>query len=253
MRVPPPRPRTPGGPEFYGCVPKHSATFAWSELCATPSPEASLAPVPQIPQKSWYNSFVYVPEQASHEDRQFLQRFVKGKNGEWIDVVKARRLVDSLEAQRQKQMREAMEREMILSGNATQSTHYIDAYTGEKLLNFRGKLEPEQTLYEEYHIHRGNVLTGQDEAFDFDNLRLRWPFAQADRNKPVSQHTYDWFDRRNMYIPTDRSCELVEMRSMYLDKEELFRWWHDDQPSVSETRQARSRPMPQPSVQQVTL
>ena len=27
--------RQPGGTEFYGAVPKHSATFAWSELCAT--------------------------------------------------------------------------------------------------------------------------------------------------------------------------------------------------------------------------
>ena len=29
------RRRQPGGTEFYGAVPKHSATFAWSELCAT--------------------------------------------------------------------------------------------------------------------------------------------------------------------------------------------------------------------------
>ena len=45
--------RQPGGTEFYGAVPKHSATFAWSELCATADPEASLAPVPQVPMKSW--------------------------------------------------------------------------------------------------------------------------------------------------------------------------------------------------------
>lgn len=252
LRIPPPRPRTPGGPEFYGAVPKNSATFAWSELCATPGPEASLAPVPQIPMKSWYNSYVYQPEQSSHEDRQFLQRFVKGENGEWIDVVKARRLVDAMEEQRQKQMRESIEREMILSGAGTQKTHYMDPYTGEKLVACRGKLETQRALYEEYHIHQGNVLPQDQSLFDFDNLRLAWPFAQPDRNKLVSQHTYDWFDRRNMYIPRDDSCNLVEMRSMILDEAELTRWWHGD-PTPNRTVPGRPAAVPQPRPQEVTF
>eukprot|EP00931_Biecheleriopsis_adriatica_P087829 TRINITY_DN62244_c0_g1_i1.p1 TRINITY_DN62244_c0_g1~~TRINITY_DN62244_c0_g1_i1.p1 ORF type:complete len:319 (+),score=48.32 TRINITY_DN62244_c0_g1_i1:71-958(+) len=253
LRVPPPRPRTQGGPEFYGAVPKHSATFAWSELCATPGPEAALAPVPQIPMKSWYNSYVYMPEQTSHDDRQFLQRFVKGDNGEWIDVVKARRLVDAMDQQREKQMREAIEREMVLSGAGTQKTHYIDPYTGEKLIASRGKLESERALYEEYHIHQGaRELMHQESLFDFDNLRLNWPFALPDRNKPISQHTYDWFDRRNMYIPNDQSCNVLELRSMFIDETELTRWWHGA-PTPNPTLPGRSAAMPQPNSQEVTF
>ena len=62
-----------------------------------------------------------------------------------------------------------------------------------------------------------------EEWFDYDNLRFAWPFGVRDRNKPVSQHTYDWFDRRNVYMPSDASCELVEMPSIYLERHELER------------------------------
>lgn len=249
VRVLPPHPKTPGGVEFYGAVPKKDATFAWSELCATPGPEASLAPVPQIPMKSWYNSYVYLPEQNSHDDRQFLQRYVKGPNGTWVDVIKARRLVNSMEEQREKQMRQALEREMVLSGAGVQKTHYVDAYSGKKMVACRGELVTEKALYEEYHVHQGNVLD-QDEVFDFDNLRFPWPFAHRDVNKPVSQFTYDWFDRRNMYIPTDRSCEIVELSSMYVDQKELERWWHDD---LGPSPSSGTSTMPQPRAQEVML
>ncbi|CAL1157639.1 unnamed protein product, partial [Cladocopium goreaui] len=214
LRVTAPRPRQPGGTEFYGAVPKHSATFAWSELCATPDPEGSLAPVPQVPMKSWYNSYVYVPEQNMGQDRQYLTRFAKGPNGEWVDVVKARQLLDAMDAAQQRQMREEMEREMVLSGmshlgdaveadgqviSGIQRTHYVDPYSGEKLIACKGQLQTREEILSQYHI-RGAVLP-PEEWFDFDNLRFPWPFAKHDPNKPVSQHTFDWFDRRNVYIP----------------------------------------------------
>ncbi|CAK8990361.1 unnamed protein product [Durusdinium trenchii] len=252
LRVKAPRPRQLGGTEFYGAVPKHSATFAWSELCATPDPEASLAPVPQVPMKSWYNSYVYVPEPSS-EARQYTQRFARGPNGEWVDVVKARRLLDAMDAAQQKQMREEMEREMVLAGmshlgsaveadghsiSGIHRTHYMDPYSGEKLIACKGQLQTREEILDQYHI-RGAVLP-PEEWFDFDNLRFPWPFTKHDRNKPVSQHTYDWFDRRNVYIPNDRSCELVEMPSVYLERHELERWWRE------EPQGAAPAPMPQP-------
>lgn len=262
LRLTAPRPRQPGGTEFYGAVPKHSATFAWSELCATPDPEASLAPVPQVPMKSWYNSYVYMPEQNLGEDRQYLTRFAKGPNGEWVDVVKARRLLDAMEAAQQKQMREEMEREMVLSGmshlgdaveadghsiSGIHRTHYMDPYSGERLIACKGQLQTREEILSQYHI-RGAVLP-PEEWFDFDNLRLPWPFAKSDRNKPISQHTFDWFDRRNVYIPKDSSCELVEMPSVYLERHELERWWREEPPQ----RPVPRGPMPQPSVQHVNF
>mmetsp|Transcript_75280 Transcript_75280/g.166308 ORF Transcript_75280/g.166308 Transcript_75280/m.166308 type:complete len:299 (+) Transcript_75280:43-939(+) len=261
LRVTAPRPRQPGGTEFYGAVPKHSATFAWSELCATPDPEGSLAPVPQVPMKSWYNSYVYVPEQNMGQDRQYLTRFAKGPNGEWVDVVKARQLLDAMDAAQQRQMREEMEREMVLSGmshlgdaveadgqviSGIQRTHYVDPYSGEKLIACKGQLQTREEILSQYHI-RGAVLP-PEEWFDFDNLRFPWPFAKHDPNKPVSQHTFDWFDRRNVYIPKDSSCELVEMPSVYLERHELERWWREEPP-----RPVARGPMPQPSVQHVNL
>jgi hypothetical protein len=250
IRVPPAKPRFPGGTEFYGPIPKNSTTFTWSEICATPGPEASLAPVPQVAMKSWYNTYVYTPEQTSHEDRRFLQRFTQGPDGEWVDVVKARRLNKYMEESRLKQMREAMEKDLVSSGAATRTTHYVDPYTGEKLVACRGQLLPEQTLYAEYDIHKRNSLTAEP-WFDFDNLRINWPFDAPDRNKIVSQHTYDWFDRRNMYITSDKSVELVELDSMYLEKTELERWWHSNPGNA--TQLLSSSPLPQPSVQQVVL
>jgi len=271
LRVAPPRPRVPGGTEFYGAVPKHSATFAWSELCATPSPEDALAPVPQIPMKTWYNSYGYIPEE-SQEDRHFLGRFTGGPNDEWIDRVKAQRLVKAMDDQRQRQMREDMEREMVMAGmrsmraegalqagggsdmggsdmgHGVHRTHYTDAYSGEKLIACKGRLQTREEVLAEYHI-RGQVLGGDDEPFfDFDNLRFSWPFARPERNKPVSQHTFDWFDRRNMYIARDSSCEIVDMPSIYVERQELDRWWHGEP-----QRREAPRPMPQPGVQQVLL
>jgi len=243
-----------GATEFYGNVPKHSATFAWSEICATPGPEAALAPVPQVQQKSWYNTYVYTPEQSSHEDRQFLQRYVKGPDGEWIDAVKARRLAKHLDEQHLKNMREAMERDMVASGAGTQKTHYLDPYSGEHLVACRGDLLPKAALNREYGVHTDDNVLGLDEDnfFDFDNLRIPWPFGKPDRNKAISQHTYDWFDRRNMYIPNDRSVELRELPSMYLDREEMERWWHSN-PRARDTEHLPHSQgnYPQPSAQQV--
>ncbi|CAE7290038.1 unnamed protein product [Symbiodinium necroappetens] len=236
-------PRIPGGTEFYGAVPKHSATFAWSELCATPSPEDSLAPVPQIPMKTWYNSYVYVPEEGQ-QDRQYLQRFTRGPNGEWIDVVKARRLVDAMEERRQQQMREYMERARappelrerqrgfasVASsdfrtrmsgieagwgaidvgfsalegtpgsrsvgragmqagdgsdiGHGVHQTLYTDAYSGERLIACKGKLQTRAEIFDEYHI-RGQAVPEDEPFFDFDNLRFSWPFARQWRCEHV--------------------------------------------------------------------
>merc|ERR1719506_229758 len=57
-----PHPRYAGGPEFVDGIAKRNATFAWTEICATREPECSMAPVPQVPMKSWYNSYIYMPE-----------------------------------------------------------------------------------------------------------------------------------------------------------------------------------------------
>lgn len=228
VRVRLPQPRVPGAPEFYGGVPKRSSTFGWGELCATQAPDHSLAPVPQVKSKTWYNSYVYMPEQTSHVERQFLDRYIQGPDGEWIDVIKARRMASYLEEKREKAMIEQMERAMVMSGSVVQETRYTDPYSGEHLVACRGELLPKQQLMEQYHAHySANALremVSEAQGFDFDNLRVPWPFGRPYRNKQVSQHAYDWFDRQNPYIPSDKSFELLELPSMFVDRHHYDRW-----------------------------
>jgi hypothetical protein len=224
-----PRPLREDGTTFVGGIPKRSATFGWAELCATPDPEASLAPSPQVAQKTWCNSYMYFPARHSHTERQFLERFVQGPNGEWLDVVKARRMAEFYEEQRLKTMKEQMERELIMSGSVTQNTHFTDAYSGERLVACGGELLPKQQLLDEFEIHDRryeikNQLQDAKAEFDFDNLRVPWPFGRPHRNKRISQHTYDWFDRSNPYISCDRDVEIIETASTYVDREHHERW-----------------------------
>mmetsp|Transcript_84394 Transcript_84394/g.243603 ORF Transcript_84394/g.243603 Transcript_84394/m.243603 type:complete len:328 (+) Transcript_84394:105-1088(+) len=213
--------------EFYGAVPKQDSTFAWSEMCATPEPDSALAPAPPAT-KMWYNSYVYVPEQCSHTERHFLDRFVQGADGEWVDVVKARRLATHIEEHREKALADRMERAMVMSGNVVQETRYTDPYSGEPLVVCRGELLPRQQLYERYDGHYASGAMREQAAeaqgaFDFDNLRVAWPFGRPYRNKVVSQHVYDGFDRQSPYLPTDRSYQILELPSMYVDQAQYER------------------------------
>lgn len=224
-----PHPRFPGGRNFFDTVPQRDATFAWSEICATPEPECSLAPVPQVQMKSWYNTYLYVPEKNSHLERQYLERFIQGENGEWIDVVKARRMANFLDEQREKEERIKRQRSEVLSGANTFKSGYTDAYTGEQLVAFHGELMPQEELWARNDIRPSLMMElreqqAEGEGFDFANLRVPWPFGRPDRNKMVSKHAYEWFDRRNAYIQSDRQFEMMELPSMYVDKEQYYRW-----------------------------
>lgn len=226
-----PHPRYEGAPEFIDGVPKRNSTFAWTELCGTNSPECSMAPVPQVREKTWYNSRIYIPEQRSHVERQYLERFVPGPNGEWLDVVKARRMTTFLEEQRKKYEEEEEERRLVKSGDVVELTDYTDVYTGEELVACNNQLLTKQQVYERYNIHRSDWGKRVDKipAFDFDNLRSPWPFGKVDRNKRVSQHAYDWFDRRNPRIVSDRSYRIMELPSYYVD-EDLYGKWRAQPP-----------------------
>jgi len=222
-----PRPRFPGGPEFYDNVRTRDATFAWSEICATPFPECSMAPVPQVESKSWYDTFIFIPEQRSHVERHYLERFVEGPDGEWIDVVKARRMWTYFDAHARDYETRKAENKLISKGVGVDSTPYTDQYTAEKLVSYHGELVSRPELYAEHNIQRSALQRTMDEGeplFDFDNLRTPWPFGRPDRNRQVSQSVYDWFDRRNLYIPNDRSYQIAELPSMYVDAEQYNKW-----------------------------
>lgn len=215
-----------GGVEFFGSVPKRSSTFAWSELCVTPDPDCDLAPSPEV-QKQWYNTYLYVPEQQSHSERQFLERFVEGPNGEWMDVVKAQRMLRYYDERREREMKEQMQRKMLLSGAAMRNSGYMDAYSGEPLVECNGELATKETIIEEHGIQRSATELAKQAArdardgSDWDNLRMPWPFGDPYRNKVLSQHTYEWFDRNhNPYVPTDRSVDMIELPTMYMDSVE---------------------------------
>lgn len=221
-----PHPRFEGAPEFIDSIPKHSSTFAWTEICGTNVPECSMAPVPQVAEKTWYNSRIYIPEQRSHVERQYLERFVPGPNGEWLDVVKARRMTAFLEEERNKFEEMEEEQRLVKSGDAVELTDYTDAYSGDHLVACNNQLLTKQQVYERYNIQRSDWGKKVDSvpAFDFDNLRSPWPFGRVDRNKRVSQNVYDWFDRRNPQIVSDRSYRLMELPSYYVDEDLYGKW-----------------------------
>jgi len=234
MYVKLPKPRMPGGLQFWDNVPARDAMPGWTEICSTPYPDNSLAPVPQVGCKSWYNSYVYVPEQRSHTERQFMDRFVQGPDGEWLDAVKARRMTDFYDDHAEEEEKQRREREEIASGKSVMATPYVDCYSGSKMVNFQGMLMPEEEMLERYKLQRSDwadnmdMLANVDGGLNWDNLRIPWPFGRPDRNKKISQHAYEWFDRRNTYIPTDRSYEFLEMPSMYVDKEMYGKWRTSD-------------------------
>lgn len=251
-----PHPRYHGAPEFVDGIPKRTSTFAWTELCGTREPECAMTPVPQVQEKSWYNSYVYIPEQRSHVERQYLERYVQGPDGEWIDVVKARRMCSFFDEQKLKADEEREEQKLVKSGEVIKRTDYLDAYSGEHLIacenmvrapeispETRGlpkrhtgealidtvpgaRLMTKAEVYDRYGIHKSEwgKYVDTDPIFEFDNLRVPWPYGQVDRNKKVSQHLYDWFDRRNPHVVSDKSYNMMELPSYYVD-EDLYGLW----------------------------
>merc|ERR1719424_981242 len=229
-----PHPRYEGGPQFIDGVAKANTTFAWTELCGTREPECSLAPSPQVPMKSWYNSYLYVPEQRSHVERQYLERFVPGPDGEWIDVVKARRMSGFLAEQSLKAAQANEEQRLVRNGDAIEMTDYVDQYSGEHLVACNNRLMSKAEVYQRYNIHKSDWAQQVDALpqFDYDNLRIPWIFGKVDRNKKVSQGAYDWFDRRNPRVVSDRSYKLMELPSYYVDEDMYNKWRPHGNPGV---------------------
>jgi len=236
--------------DFYGSVPKRSSTFAWSELCVTPDPDCDLAPSPGV-QKQWYNTYIYTPEQQSHTERQFLERFMEGPDGEWVDVVKANRMKKYYDERRERELKQQLQRQMILSGAAMKNTGYTDAYSGEPLVECGGELTTKETIIEDHGIHRTAAEHARAAAddmrndSDWDNLRMPWPFGYPYRNKVISQHTYEWFDRNhNPYVPTDKSVEMIELPTMYMDSVEYEQFRADRMPMQMPLNAAPHAPTP---------
>jgi len=226
-----PRPRFEGGPRCTANLNSRNSTFARSEVCSSDCPGNPLAPNLDVPSKTWTNTYVYVPERTSHTERQFLERFVPGENGEWLDYVKASRMSRFIEAERIRAEKEAIERQMVLAGiqNAMRGGHngiversyYTDAYSGETLLECKGQLVTKNALLDEYNIHQSASAQVKEEIaedgfFDFDNLRFPWFFPPT-HNKKVMMDVYNNFDRSNMLFPSDRSYQILSLPSCYTD------------------------------------
>jgi hypothetical protein len=232
IRIPLTHPRMRGGMKFFGDVPENKAVFGPSELCATPGPVGSLAPEPEIATKTWYNTYVYVEEERSaiKDGGQFLERFVQGPDGEWLDVPKAQRMAWHIKDQAEKAAAEKEERRAIEAGEVWSYTAqaYTDAYSGKPLVEYNGKLMPKEELFNLHNCHESEFTAAwrkNSPQFDLDNFRAPWPGAGPPlRNKMVSQAAYDWFDRQNPFIPSDRSYQFVELPSSYVDAERYSKW-----------------------------
>lgn len=223
------QPKYKGGTMFWDNVPAKDASFAWGDLCVTGlNKGASLAPDPEMP-KMWYNTYVYVPEERGLLEAKYLDRFVPDPEheGEWLDVVKAQRMVGYFDKHRQEHEQQEAEREAVEKGEDVFKTPYVDVYSGDHLQVHGHELYTWDELRKKYGIYRSEWKDIKEKAgsgWDWDNLRVPWVFDRPQRNKQVSQNAYDWFDRKNKYIPTDRSYEMQEMPSVYVDKENYNKW-----------------------------
>lgn len=222
-----PRGKYPGSHDFWDNIPAHTATFGWTEANVTPGPTGSLQPVPQVQSKNWYNTYVYVPERRPCLERHYLERYVPGPNGEWVDTVKAERMVGFIDDKIAEHHREEEIREAVKMGYGVQRTHYVDAYDGQPLVKFSGGLWGKNDLDSQYKIDRTDwkdFKNAMQSGFDYGNLRVPWPFGKTNRNKRVMTHTYEWFDRANPHIETDRDYEVMELESAYVDKHMYSKW-----------------------------
>lgn len=222
-----PKAKHPGGMTFWDNVPAHQASFAWTEANVTLGPTGSLQAVPGVPEKVWYNQYIYVPEERPMLERHYLERFAKGPNGEWIDTVKAQRMVSFIDDKLEEYRKEAQYGQDMQAGVGVEATKYVDAYSGQRLVSFAGQLHGEQDLMRQYKVSRSDwkeIVDTAQGGYSFDNLRVPWPFAPPERNKKITQQCYEWFDRRNPYISSDRRYEIMELQSAYLDKDQYDMW-----------------------------
>jgi len=238
IRVPLPEPAMRGGRRFYGDVPVEQATFAYSELCASEDPECALAPQPEVAAKRWYNTYFYYPEdrRAAKEGGQFMERFVQGPNGEWLDIPKSRRMAGHIKETHERQEQERAEMNVLLAGASWQNTgqegggigksSYTDPYSGERLVSFEGKLQPMSELLKEHGVRRPMLAqaTSQLGEKDFDNFRVPWPGGPPHRNKKISQTVYDRFDRTSPFVPSDSSYQILETPSCFVDRQDYGKW-----------------------------
>lgn len=222
-----PKGKWPGSQDFWDNIPSHTAAFGWTEANVTPGPTGSLQPVPQVFEKQWYNTYLYVPERRPCLERHYLERYVPGPNGEWVDTVKAERMVDFIDDKIDEHIHEEEMAERVKMGFGVQQTHYVDAYDGQHLVKFCGGLWGVKDLDQQYKVNRSawkEQMEGALNGFDYANLRIPWPFGKTNRNKRVMTHTYEWFDRENQYIETDRDYEIMELESAYVDREMYSKW-----------------------------
>jgi len=222
-----PKGKYPGSRDFWDNIPAHTASFGWTEANVTPGPTGSLQPVPQVKEKQWYNTYVYVPERRPLLERHYLERYVPGPNGEWVDTVKAERMVEFIDEKIHEHNKKEEMEQAIKKGFGVQSTHFVDAYDGQKLVKFSGGLWGEKDLDSQYKIDRTDWKDFKQRfigGFDYGNLRVPWPFGKTNRNKRVMTHTYEWFDRQNPHIETDRDYEVWELESAYVDKAMYSKW-----------------------------
>lgn len=222
-------------------------TFGWVELCATEEPENALSPVPQVNQKMYYNSYVYVPERT-YQHPQFLDRFLPSGDGEWIDTFKVEQMkqqILNIEAQGEEERLQAQREREITSGLGVELTPYTDSITGEPLYMYNGELLTMKLLYDKYNIHPSRLQRLKTFArqpcqsccgFEFDSLRPPLRFHMPERNnKRIAQHAYDWFDRTNPRIPTDDSYKFIELPSIISDADMYGRWRENDHYALTAT------------------
>lgn len=207
-----------------------------SETNATPGPCGSLHPSADVDEKAWYNVYCYVDAQKSKSyPTEFRARFqelpitrqdLKANHGEAPPAYK-QTYVDSwaqmrhelfVQAKQQEEYRKRAEREYIESGAGVKDLPYVDTYSGTHLVCAAGKIIAKEDMLKEYKMQNKDWEEHADpNGLSFDTLRIPWPFEQADRNKIVHQHVYDWFDRDNPFIDRYEDYDIVEMNSAYVD------------------------------------
>jgi hypothetical protein len=227
-----PKPRMPGAPNLVAT--RNAIMGCGGELTASGHPDYSLAPARGQGTKSWYNTYLYVPEERSHIENQYLERFVQSPDGSWIDVCKCRRMAKFTRELQEK----AMAEEEVRGWSGVSDTAYTEPYSGEPLFAFKGELLLRGEMYARYGHHRSRKwqqVIEQMRPVDWDNLRFPpWPFGepQGDTSKRIAPEVYEWYDRRNTFMPSDDHYEILNLANSYADAETYNMWRQSHSPEM---------------------
>lgn len=205
---------------------------AWAPMEPNVAPGVTAPLAPSQETKQWYNTWLYVPEKPKGGviQNQFMDRYVMGPGGTWIDTWRAQDRSRFLESKVQEETKRWEYDESIRNCEAVDwEPHLYDAYSGANLVSVHGQMVPADDIRRTYKVKRSEWSDAYDMVFKenpYDMFRFMTPAFMDKRhpNKRIDQYAYDYFDRRNPNIKRDEDYEFIETAGSFVDAERHSAW-----------------------------